>query len=474
MSILSILHIGVGAMGVQQQALQTTGHNLANVDTPGFSRQRVELATAFPTNKGRMFLGLGVNSIGVSSVVDRFLEAQLVSLKGTLGSTEAEHRALAEVADAFPITEEIGIGPALDAFFGALAEVANNPAGMAERVHLIGRARTLGDLLRQTRTALTTVQRNLDEDLDAAVRRVNVLLPQIAALNSQIVGGEVTGQRANDLRDQRQNLLQELSRLTGATVLEGQNGQVHVQVNGILLVRGNQAASLDVSALNASGFHLVAHRSPEGASFDATALLTKGEIGGLLAARDTIVPGFIDKLDQFAYSLVNTVNIQHAAGIALTGVGGGDFFTAIPPAAGPLPPHAGAAALVRVDSAVETDPRLIATAQDAAALPGDNRNALALAALQTTPLAALGNRSFKDYFLALVGDVGQQMQTNQDALDFHQSLLTQTQSRRESLSGVNIDEETANLIKFQRAFQAASRLIQIGDEMYQTMLGMIR
>lgn len=467
MSIFSILNIGIGAMAAQQQALQTTSHNLANVDTPGFSRQRVDLATALPVNKGRFFLGQGVNSNGISSIADRFLEAQLVSLKGSLGSTEAEHRALAEVADALPVTEEVGIGPALDAFFGALSEVANNPAGQAERVNLLGRARALGDTLLQTRTALTTVQTNLDKDLDAAVRRVNVLLPQIADLNSQIAAGEAGGQRANDFRDQRQTLLQEVSELTGATVLEESDGQVNVQVDGILLVSGDKAASFDASVRNASGFRLVTYQSSSGTSFDATALLTKGEIGGLITQRDNTVPGFLASLDQFAYTLVEGVNAQHASGFNLNGAAGGNFFT-------PVAAVAGAAGLVQVDAGVAADPHLIAAAQTAAGVPGDNRNALALADLQTTAFAALGDRSLTDYFQGLVGDVGQQLQASQDTLDFQQSLLTQTQFRRESLSGVNIDEETTNLIKFQRAFEAAARLIQIGDEMYQTVIEMVR
>ena len=154
MSILSVLHIGTGALLAQQQALQTTSHNIANVDTPGYTRQRVTLSSAYPVNKGSFFIGLGVNASAVTGVVDNFFEAQLVSLKPGLGFAEAEQRALSGVANALPVTEEQGIGPALEAFWGALSEVANNPAGQAERANLIGSANTLSDVLRQTRTAL--------------------------------------------------------------------------------------------------------------------------------------------------------------------------------------------------------------------------------------------------------------------------------------------------------------------------------
>ncbi len=467
MSILSTLLIGAQAMGVQQRAIQTTGHNIANVNTPGFSRQRVELSSASPSFAGQLLLGQGVMIGGIKSVVNGFIEAQLLSLSGALGFAEAENRALTEVENAFPVTAGSGIGAALDAFFGALSDLANNPAGQAERVNLIGKAQTLGDTLRQTRSVLTLLQENLDEDLDGAVHRVNALLPQIAALNKQIAMSEAGGERANDFRDQRQVLLQEIARLTGATVLEESDGQVTVLAGGLLLVGGDRAASLSDTTLNPSGFRLVTYTSPGGVSFDATALLTQGEIGGLLAMRDTTLAGIIDRLDQLAKSLVDTVNAQHALGFDLNGTAGGDFFV-------PLVTVAGAAALVQVNSAVVANPNLIAAAQGAAEVPGDNRNALALVNLQTTAIASLGNETFKDYFLSLMGDVGAQAQASNSTLDFQQSLLTQTRARRESISGVNLDEEMTNLIQFQRAFEAASLLVRTGDEMYQAILEMVR
>jgi len=467
MSIISVLHIGAGALLAQQQAIQTTSHNIANVDTPGYARQRVTLTSAYPVDKGPFFVGLGVNASAVTGIVDDFFEAQLVSLKAGLGSAGAEQRALAGVADALPVTEDQGIGPALEAFWGALSELANNPAGQAERANLIGRARTLGDVLHRTRAALVDTQRLLDKDLDAAVRRLNTIVPQVALLNQQIVESEIGGQRANDFRDQRQQLLQELSEIVGATAYEGSDGQVTVQIDGIPLVSGRNAASFDSSNLNAFGFRTVTYVSPEGASYDATALLTRGEIGGLLTTRDATVAGFIDRLDLFAKTLVDAVNAQHALGYDLQGSAGGDFFT-------PIATTAGAAALVEIASAIEADPHLIAAAQSASGIPGDNRNARALTELRTAAQAALGNVSVKDYFVQLISDVGQQVQTSQDSQAFQQALFDRTQVRRESLSGVNIDEEMTNLIKFQRAFEAASRLIAVADEMYETMINMVR
>lgn len=465
MSILSTLHIAARSLKSQQQAIQTTGHNLANVATPGFSRQRVELVSTYPSFEGGVFLGQGVEVAGIRSVVDRFIEAQLLSLNGTVGFTEAESRTLVAVQEAFPTTG--GIDAALSAFFAALSDVANNPAGLAERVSLIGKAKALGDSFRQTREILSSAQLNLDKDLDGAVSRVNLLVEQIATLNRQITLDETSGQPASDFRDQRQLLLQEVARLTGASVREEPDGQVTVIAGGLLLVSGSRFASLDTSNLNPSGYHLINYQSPDGLSFDATSLFNRGEIGAILKMRDTEIPNIVDRLDQIAKTLADEVNAQHALGFDLNGVAGGDFFT-------PIAAVAGASAILQVNAAVITDPRLIAAAGSSNGAPGDNRNALTLVNLRSVAFAALGGNTLKDTFLSLVGDVGAQAQSTESTLNFQNSLLTQTQSRRESVSGVSIDEEMTKLILFQRTFEASSLLVRTADEMYQTLLAMAR
>jgi len=404
MSILSTLFIGREALNAQQQAIQTTGHNIANVNTPGFSRQRVELSSATPVTLGRISFGQGVKVDGIRSVVSNFFDTQLLSTNGSVGFSEAENRALAGVEGAFPTSG--GIPTALDNFFGALSDLANNPGGQAERVNLIGKTTALGESLNQTRGTLTNVQGQLDKDLDVAVQRVNDLLPRIAKFNQQIVAGEVGGQPANDLRDQRQVLLLELSHLTGATVQESGDGQATALAKGLLLVSGDRAAVLDDSTRNPSGLRVISYQSPNGITADATSIITNGEIGGLIAARDTELPGTIGKLDQFAKTLVDTVNAQHALGFDLNGAAGGNFFA-------PIATLAGAAANVQVASAVAADPRLIATAQTAAGVPGDNANALALANLQTSSQVTLGNTTLQNYFLGLVGEVGTKTQASE-------------------------------------------------------------
>lgn len=465
MSILATLSIAAQSLKAQQLAIQTTGHNLANAATPGFSRQTVDFVSAYPSFEGGVTLGQGVNVAGIQRVVDRFSEAELLDLHGSSAYADAQSQALKSIEDAFPTSG--GVDAALSQFFGTVADLANNPAGTAERISLIGKANALGQSLAQTRQILGSEQKNLDQNLQGAAQQVNSLVAQIAGLNVQISSTEVAGQPANDLRDQRQTLLQQLTKLTGATVREDTTGQVTANVGGLLLVGGNRYATLKTDTLNSAGLHVLTYQSPDGTSLDASSLFNQGEIGSLLNLRDSQLPGSIDRLDQFAKTLVDQVNTQHALGFDLTGAAGGNFFA-------PLSATAGAAANVQVDSAIVADPRRIAAAADAGAIPGDNRNAQALANLQSTTFAALGGLTLQDHFLSLVGDVGSQAQTAANQASFQQALLTQTQARRESVSGVNIDEEMTKLIQFQRAFESSSMLVRTADQMYQSLIEMVR
>ncbi len=465
MGIATTLSIAAQSLKNQQAGIQSTGHNLANVATPGFSRQRAVIETETPAFEGGVLYGQGAKVTAVQRVVDRFIEAELLSVNRDIGRAEAEHQALAAIQQAFPTTG--GIDGALSAFFGALSDLSNNPSGLAERLSLVGKANALGDSFRQARDLLVAAQRNLDEELSSITSRVSVLAGQVASLNNQIKFTESGGVAANDFRDQRQTLLQELTRLTGAAVREEADGQVTVIASGLALVSGDRAASLNTNTIGGTGARSVTYQSPEGLTFDATAFLNGGKIGGVIDMRDNRLPGIIDRLDQIAYTLVNEVNAQHALGFDASGNAGGNFFNAISVVAG-------AAQLIRVDSTVAADPRLIAAASAAATVPGDNRNALALVNLRNTTHAGLGGLTLQDSFLALVGDVGTQVEGAQTSLQFRQSLLAQTQARRESASGVNMDEEMTKLILFQRAFEASSMLVRTADELFDTIINMLR
>ena len=465
MGISATLSLAAHALQAQQAAIQTTGQNVANAATPGYSRQQVVLQTATPTYETGVLLGNGVHATVVRRITDQFAEGQLVDLNGDVGYSTAQQSALSAIEQVFPTSG--GVTGALSDFFGALSDLATHPTDPASRNAVVSKATALGSSFQLTRQQLGSIQSNLDQNLQADTQQVNTLTQQIAALNPQVAFTEGSGQPANDARDQRQLALQELANLTGATVNEGSDGQVSVLAGNILLVSGNRAATLEATTLAANGLHQLQIVSPDGLKYDATSLFQSGAIGGVLQARDHDVAGVINQLDTLAKAVVDQVNTQHAAGFDYYGNAGGNLFQ-------PIGAVATAAASVQVTSAVAADPNLIAAAQSAAGAPGDNQNAQALANLSNTPIAALGNATAQNYFLASLASIGAQAQTAQSNADFQNNLLMQVQTRRDGVSGVNVDEEVTNLILFQRAFEASSRLVATSDQLYQTLINMTR
>jgi flagellar hook-associated protein 1 len=465
MGIVGTVSVAAQALKAQQAAIQTISHNVANGATPGYARQRVVLRTEEPLFESGLLLGRGVNATVVRSVIDHFAEGQLLDVHSDLGFGVAEQRALVAIEEVFPTSG--GIDAALGDFFASLSDLATNPSGVAERAAVIGKANALGDRFRLTRHALSSIRSKLDQDLESVAHQINALTQQIAALNQQVAFTEGGGEPANDARDERRVLLQNLAKLTGGTVHEGSDGQVSVLAENILLVSGNRAANLNTTTLSASGLHQVQIESPDGLKFDGTGLFLKGEIGAILQARDQGLGEIINQLDTLAKAVVDQVNTQHSAGFDYNGGAGGNFFQTVALVDG-------AAASVRVDSAVAADSKLISAAQSAAGAPGDNRNALALLNLRNTPIAALNSTTAENYFLNYLATIGESAQVSAGKVEFQTQLLAQVQARREATSGVSIDEEMTQLILFQRAFEASSRLISVSDEMYQTLIDMTR
>jgi flagellar hook-associated protein 1 FlgK len=459
-----MMSIAAQALKAQQAAIQTAGHNVANASTPGYSRQKVILETQTPAFENGLVLGRGVNATVVRSVVDQFSERWLLDIGGSLGFSTAQQSALSAIQEAFPTTG--GIDSALNDFFSSLSDLSNNPSGSAERIALIGKANTLGASFQRTRSVLSSIQTNSDQDLQSIAHQVNTLTQEIAALNQRVAFSQSSNQPDNDARDQRQVRLNDLVRLTGATVSEGNGGVVNVTVQGAALVSGNRAAKLD-TALGANGLHQVTIETPDGIRFDGTKSFANGELGGVLKSRDQVVPDLLNQLDTLAKALVDEVNNQHAAGFDYNGNAGGNFFQ-------PIATVSGAAATMKVDNAIVADPNLIAAAQNAAGAPGDKRNALALVNLRNASITAFGNDTAENYLTAALGNIGEAAKTIQSSVDFQTGLQSQVQARRDETSNVSIDEEMTNLILFQRAFDASARMITTADELYQSLIDIMR
>ncbi len=336
-----LLSIGVSGLQAYQTSLATTGHNIANVDTPGYSRQRVNLATRYPFQAGIGYLGTGVQPIEVQRMYDNFLATQ-VRTSQSVSSELDTYSAHATRIDDLLANPDAGLDPAIQNFFNAMQGVADDPASIPSRQLLLTDSQSMIDRFHDLNTQFTTMRSDLNKELKAVVTEINSLADSIALVNRNIVEavGASGGADPNDLLDQREELLKELSSKVAISVVSQDNGALNVFIGkGQTLVVGSNATPLS-TALATDDPQQVDIVLPNSGNQVITPQLSGGEIGGLLTFRDQILDPGQNQLGLVAMGVVDTINEQHQLGMDLNGQLGGLYFTAPQTANGVVLPDA--------------------------------------------------------------------------------------------------------------------------------------
>ncbi|MDA1241229.1 MAG: flagellar hook-associated protein FlgK [Chloroflexi bacterium] len=453
MAISIGMNSAVRALLAQQQAMDVIAHNVANVNTPGYSRQVVRLAAVAPGDLG---VGNGVEMVGIERVRNMFVDFQWRAEAHSAGeySARASSLRMAELALGEP--GDNGLMAAMDGFFNAWRDLANAPEQSAARSAVVQAGETLAFTSRRIARSFTDIRGDADTRVAGAAGEVNALAREVAALNLRIITVRATGDPASDLSDQRDVALDRLSQLSDVRVMHHESGQIDVFVGGRALVQGATANVIETqrNAANHDYVDLV------WASDGADVRVASGEIGGLLHQRDVDLPARLADLDTLVAQLIADVNAVHAAGFALDGVTTGTaFFSGT------------GASDVGVDGALSADLSLLATAALAAS-PGDGDNATALAALQGTPSLTGGSETYGAYFTGVVTRLGVSVRDAQGVSRAQTLTLSHLEQLRQSVAGVNLDEEMVNMVQFQRGYQAAAQVIQKIDEMLDHLFRM--
>lgn len=460
MSLLSLLNIGKSAVFASQAAINVTSHNIANVNTPGYTRQEAVLRIATPiVPVPGGYLGMGVNVSSIERRYDRFISGQLLGQEQNYGKSSVMDQVLGQVEQVFNDAGGSGLSNSLNAFFDAWRTLSATPEDTAKRTVLISDANTLVSTMKQMESNILGTIKDMNGEIADVADRVNSIATDIARLNARIVQVESGGgsAKANDLRDARDGLVTELSGLAEIGILEDKNGSLTVTLGMRNLVDRETVNRVTTSPNAAGDIGL----SLDGV--DVTSRIANGRLGGLLSSREAVESGPLADLRHLAAALTNEINQLHSAGVGLDGTTGNDFFAPL------SPPLTDADAISNFGVAV-SDPRKVAAASAASALPGDNTNALRIAGLADASVASLGNATFSGYYGGLVADVGKLARNASDLQQFDGNLRSELLNRRESASGVSLDEEATNLIAFQRAYEAGAKIIQITDELLQTVL----
>lgn len=565
---MSLLNIGTSGLFTSQNGLTTTSHNISNVNTEGYSRQRIEQNARLPSSQGDYFIGKGVNTTNVERMFDQFLADEVRQFTSQTKSSET-FTSFAKQLDSLLGAEESSVSTGLDSFFDAVQQVADDPTAIAARQVMLAEAETVANRFNNIDSQLRSYNNQVNLKLEAAVSDVNRLAEGIAELNQSIRDASSGGSQPNDLLDQRDKLLNDLSELVSVQTVEQDDGTVNVFVgSGQGLVVGNSVTDLKVVENASDSSRLeVAYGSNNSV---ISQQLNGGEIGGLLSVRKDVIDPTRQQIDDLAAGVVETINEQHRAGITLDGNAGGNLFedatnpTAANIRVGITDPRdvavafpvtrstdsnnsgTGSLSVTSIDSsdpafnAVNTLASNVTLSYDEAAgeysisydgetqtlaynpdqdsgktfdlnglgfteeLPlsiklegtpadgdsftlsnavnggnfnatGDNRNALALAELQVNKTlnpngGGVPQDSFGDAYGNLLGDVATRTNQAENSQKTQQGLLDSTRERFESVSGVNLDEEAANLIKYQQAYQASAQVINVSNTIFDTLL----
>lgn len=556
---MSLLTTGVSALITSQSQLATTGHNISNVNTEGYSRQRVGQVVLAPNIEGQYYIGSGVTVGGVERLYDDFLASQV----RTLTSQQSQNDAFGIVADQIDNilgSSALSLAGGLEAFFNAANAVANDPTSIAARQVLLSQGQSLANRFTTLDSQLGQIDNQLNGGIGATLDEINMLSKGIAELNLSITElSSSPGGEPNDLLDQRDQLINRLSAFVSVSTVEEYSGAVSVFVgNGQGLVVG--FTQIDLTTLQDNSTNPPRVTIGYGpSSIDITTQITGGSLGGALRVRGDVIDSARAELDNLAQALIDNANVIQQQGITLNGNLGTNFFGPTPPsttiagagsifvaltdpldiaAAYPasvtsspssigtgkldiesidaLPPltlplfNAGAniefifnattnqyavtdgtnISTISYDPAVDSGKTVTLTAPffdltlkfsgvpaDADQFTignntavGDNRNALALANLQTDKILASDTQSLLAAYQNLIGDVATRASRANINRETQQGLLDQVKDRFASVSGVNLDEEAANLLRYQQAYQAASQIITVSNTVFNSLL----
>jgi len=456
-SIYGILHIGRQALAAQQEALNVTAHNIANVNTEGYSRQRVVMETTAPITTVTGQIGTGVVVSGVERVYDKYLAKQISNENETLGRWEAEKNGLERVEVVFNETSGYGLNQAMSDFWDAWQDLVNNPSGAAEREMVAWSGENLALNFNRIYNDLSQIQNDMNSYVSQTVDDINFKAEQIAGINEKIVKIETSGANANDLRDERDVWVNELAKMIDITYHEEGNGSFTIESgDGGILVEGATSNAL-ATVTNGSGFEDVVW-----AVGGAAVAISDGKLKGYLEVRDTAIPGYKLDLEELSEAIKDAVNDIHQNGYGLDGDTGDPFF------AGTL-----AGNDFGVNSDISGDVNKIAASGTLEGVPGDNSNAIKMAELQNALKMNSDTATFDDFYNGVVSGVGVDVQQANSSYNHQEAMVNYLDDYREAVSGVSLDEEMVNMLQFETAYQAAARVISSVDKILETLMSIV-
>lgn len=465
-----------------RRALDITSHNISNVNTEGYSRQILKQRASMPIwGDTRGILGTGVETYNIVRIRNEYLDKKFWNQNRALGEWEIKQQSLENMEAIFNEPSNTGLRQVIDEFFLALDELSKKTGDSTSRIAVVETANTLTNTINRNGNEIISAIRETNEEIKSKVDEINSLASQIAVLNKQIFNMELGDSQANDLRDRRNVLIDDLSKIIDISVSTtkdtNDNEYLNIKIGGITLVDHTDYSELDcveedvagITDLGAGKMAKVVWKGLESQEVK----ITSGEIKGLLDIRDGNgqglnyrgLPYYLDKLNEFAREFSKKINEIHRKGIDFNGTAGGDFFN-VPD--GDL--NKINCLNFAVSGALLADPDLIAASSDMGG-ESNNENLKELIALKDkTDMFSSTKGTPDDFIKALLSSLAVDAQQADRMTTNSQILITDTDNRRMSASGVLMDEEMGNMVKFSQAYNAAARMITTLDKILDTTI----
>lgn len=457
------LNIGVRALRASQKALEVISHNIVNINTEGYRKQDAVLGTTKPEGNPAVCrnistgqLGSGVEVNEIRRLYDHYIERESNAELQNKGKWEVGVNIFEQIESILAEPSENGIRNMVDVYWNSWSDLENSPEDYSVRKSLVENSKSLCSLLRNTYKKFESLRTELNREVDIKVKDINNLANQIKELNGLIKEIKIGGDNPNDLMDKRDLLVNKLANMINIDIKETNFNQLDIFIGGTAIVRENNYTPLKTVLNPSTGLYDIRWQDS-----DRMVEVSNGQIYSMINFRDVYIPDIMKSLDNLAKYFINETNGIHRTGYGLDGTSTGyDFFSGSDIKS------------IGINSVIDAEISLVAAAKNAAQ-PGDNSNVTDILGLRTQKLFESGTNNSDEYYNSMIVKVGVEKQQYLKESENSNLLLNNINSRRESISGVSLDEEIVNMMRYQHSYNAAAKVINTMNELFETIISQI-
>lgn len=464
MGIGRLFDISVRSMSAYQSAIGVSSQNISNANNADYTRQKVLLASEV-TQAGQ---GMGVKVQDVVRIRDSMLDTQILKYQSTLSDAEKRSTILQQIESIVAEPSENGLAEYMTAFFSSWDQLSTNPNSVQLRLNVIQKAQNLSERFKENIAGFSDVQAVLQRDAAIKIDSINSQLKELNSISERIYESESRKVNSNDLKDQRDAMIAKLSELANVSVSTNDKGIVLINIGGVYGADQSGANEFELKIINGQ-MRMVSKKDS-----NAIAFLNGGELSAIADLYSNKIPSYKANLEKVANAFINKVNELHQSGNTL--VQGGVSSTNIPffgeLDAGGKVVNAFIDGEIKINSSILNNPKNIA-ASDAAGNDGNGTIANKIARLLDTKIPELNNQTLLEGYIDSLNVLGSDKVFSDNKIESSGSVLEQLKNQKTSYSGVSMDEEMTNVLKYQRSYDAAAKMIKIADEMIQTILQLV-